>query len=111
MSIVICILEKEYLEVIISGFASVAVYVILYLQSNLRYFYNFVEADNVVLIMIILLCIFAILYAIYSLISSYNHMIVLNKNGSSKYESLKDTNKIKWPKVKQSGKLKSSSLS
>lgn len=109
MSIVICILEKDYLGILTNILTSVSVYVIIYLQSSLRYFYNYVEHDKLVLIMVIALCIFTILYAIYSLISSYNHMIVLNKKDLKDPESLKDTNKIKWPKVKQNSKLKSSS--
>lgn len=109
MSIVICVLEKDYLGILTNILTSVAVYVIIYLQSSLRYFYNYVEHDKLVLIMVIALCIFTTLYAIYSLISSYNHMIVLNKKGLKDPESLKDTNKIKWPKVKQNSKLKSSS--
>lgn len=109
MSIVICVLEKDYLGILTSLLTSVAIYVIIYLQSSLRYFYNFVEHDKLVLVMIIALCIFTILFAIYSLISSYNHMIVLNKKDLKDPESLKDTNKIKWPKVKQNSKLKSSS--
>ena len=109
MSIVVCVLEKDYLGILTSLLTSVAIYVIIYLQSSLRYFYNFVEHDKLVLVMIIALCIFTILFAIYSLISSYNHMIVLNKKDLKDPESLKDTNKIKWPKVKQNSKLKSSS--
>lgn len=110
MSGLISFLEHDYLDLITNILTSIAVYVILYLQSSLRYFYYYVENDSLVLAMIIFLCIFTILYSIYSLISSYNHMIVLNKKGSKSYESLKSTSKIKWPKVKLNGKLKSSSL-
>lgn len=109
ISIIISILEKDYLTIITGIFTSVAVYVIIYLESSLHYFYNYVEKDIFVLLMLIMLTIFTILFAIYTLVSSYNHMITLNKKGSLKYESLKDTNKIKWPKVKQSSRLKSSS--
>lgn len=108
ISMLIPILERDYLDIVTNILTSIAIYIILYLQSSLRYFYRYVESDAIVFIMIVALCIFTILYSIYSLVSSYNHMIVLHRKDKKDYESLKNTNKIKWPKVKQSGKLKSS---
>ena len=109
MTLLINLLLKDYFNMITGTFSSIAVYVIIYLQASLRTFYLEVESDPLILIMIILLIVFTILFAVYSLISAYNHLLTIDRKDSENYESLQDTNKITWPKTKQSGKLKSSS--
>lgn len=108
MSIIICLLQKDFINLATNIFSSLVIYVIIYLSSTLKYFYYNVESDLVVIIMAIMLMIFSILFAIYSLISSYNHLLIRDKK-SKNLESLENVKKIKWPRIKRNGKLKSSS--
>ena len=100
MSMLIGILEKDYIYLPISTLYAFAIYVIIYLLSSLHYFYLYVQHDIIIFLMIISLTSFIVLYSIFSMVSAYNHLICLGENKSRHQESLKDVYKIKWPKTK-----------
>lgn len=96
MSVAIGILQKEFSSVFSGFLSSFAIYIIIYIEYTLISFYLDAERYWVVLVMAIMLGIFCSLYNIYSLISSYNHLISKEYKNPKLHESFKNVRKIKW---------------